>query len=67
MKTDLCFQKWHDEFRKFSLEHVRKCKNWDFDGILLFEDENVWSKNLEGSFVSWGISIRNLTNFDPST
>ena len=22
MKTDLCFQKWHEEFSKFSSEHV---------------------------------------------
>ena len=57
MKSDLCFQKWHDEFSKFSPEHVRKCKNWDFDGILLFKGENVWSKNLQGSYVSWGIDL----------
>ena len=42
-KTYLCFQKWHEEFSKFSLEHVRKCKNWDFDGILLSKEENVWA------------------------
>ena len=29
-KTDLHFQKWHEEFGKFSPEHVRKSKNWDF-------------------------------------
>ena len=42
-KTDLCFQKWHEEFSKFSPEHVRKSKNWDFDGILLSKAENVWA------------------------
>ena len=42
-KTDLCFQKWHEEFSKFSPEHVRKSKNWDFDGILLSKVENVWA------------------------
>ena len=41
-KTDLSFQKWHEEFSKFSPEHVRKSKNWNFDGILLFKVENVW-------------------------
>ena len=25
-KTDLCFQKWHEEFSKFSPEHVRNLK-----------------------------------------
>ena len=40
-KTDLCFQKSHDEFSKFSPEHVRKSKNWDFNGILLPKVENV--------------------------
>ena len=42
-KTDLCFQKWHEEFSKFSPEHVWKSKNWDFDGILLSKVENVWA------------------------
>ena len=37
----LCFQKCHEEFSKFSLEHVQKSKNWDFDGILLSKVENV--------------------------
>ena len=42
-KTDSCFQKWHEEFSKFSPEHVWKSKNWDFDGILLSKVENVWA------------------------
>ena len=42
-KTDLCFQKWHGEFGKFSPEQVRKSKNWDFDGTLLSKFENVWA------------------------
>ena len=52
-KTDLCFQKWHEEFSKFSPEHIRKSKNWDFDWILLSKVENLWAQNLEGSFVSY--------------
>ena len=42
-KTDLCFQKWHEEFGKFSPEHVRKSKNWDFYWVLLSKVENVWA------------------------
>ena len=26
-ETDLCFQKWHEEFSKFSTEHFRKSQN----------------------------------------
>ena len=52
-KTDLFFQKWPEEFSQFSPEHVWKSKNWDFDGILLSKVENLWSRNLKGSFVSW--------------
>ena len=52
-KTDLCFQKWHEEFSQFSPVHVWKSKNWEFDGILLSEVENLWAQNLQGSFVSW--------------
>ena len=31
-KTDLCFQKWHEEFSKFSSEHLKMLKlvfSWD--------------------------------------
>ena len=52
-KTDMWFQKWHQEFSKFSPEHVRKFKNWDFDGILLSKVENLLAQNLQGSFMSW--------------
>ena len=41
-KNDLCFQKWHKEFSKFSPEHVRKSENCDFYWFLLSEVENVW-------------------------
>ena len=40
-KNDFYFQKWHEEFDKFSPEHVRKSKNCDFDGVLLSKVENV--------------------------
>ena len=42
-KNDLCFQKWHEGFSKFSPEHVWESKNWDFDGILLSKVEYVWA------------------------
>ena len=42
-KTDMCFQKWHEEFSKFSPGHVRKSKNWDFYWAVLCKIENVWS------------------------
>ena len=47
------FLKSHEEFRKFSTEHVRKSKNWVFSWILLSKVENVWTWNLQGSYVSW--------------
>ena len=40
-KTDLCFQKWHEEFGKILPEHVRKSKNLDFYWVLLYKVENV--------------------------
>ena len=45
-KTDLCFQKWYEQFSKFSLEHIRKSENLDFDGILLFKVENTWGTDM---------------------
>ena len=42
-KNDLCFQKWHEKFSTFSPEHVRKSKNWNFDGVLLSKVGNVWA------------------------
>ena len=32
-KIDLRFEKRHEEWSKFSPEHVRKSKNWHFDGV----------------------------------
>ena len=56
-KTDLCFQKWHEEFCKFSPEHVQKSKNWDFYWVLLSKVESVWAWNLQGSCVSWELRV----------
>ena len=41
-KTELCLQKWHEEFGKFSSEHLKASKLepwWD----LLCKVENVWA------------------------
>ena len=42
-KTDLYFLKRHEEFGKFSPEHIRKSKNWVSYWALLYEIENVWA------------------------
>ena len=47
-KNYWCIQKWHEEFNKFLPEHVRKSENWDFDGVLLPEVENIWAWNYRG-------------------
>ena len=52
-KLTCAFKKQHEELSKMSPAHFRKSKHWDFDGILLSKEENVWTWNLRGSFVSW--------------
>ena len=52
-QTDLYFLKWHEESGKPSPEHIQKSKNWVFSWILLSKAENVWTWNLQGSYVSW--------------
>ena len=78
-KTDLLFQKWHEEFSKFSPEHIWRSKNWNFNGILLFKVENIWAENLhvmsmkndakleEELTCQFIIDMRHLTNFVLST
>ena len=36
----ICAFKNDEEFNKISPEDVRKSKNWNFDGVLLFKAEN---------------------------
>ena len=52
-QTDLYFLIWHEEFWKFSSEHVRKSKNWVLSWVLLSKVENLWAWNLHGSYMSW--------------
>ena len=61
-KADLCFQKWHEEFGRFSPEHVQKSKNLDFYWVLLSKVENVWTWNLQESYVSWQWKIMHNLN-----
>ena len=44
--TYLYFLKWHEEFGKFSPDHIWKSKNWVFSWVLLSKVENVWAWNL---------------------
>ena len=50
--TDLCFEKWHEEFGEFWL-NTQKSQNLHFNGLLLSKVYNVWAKTLQSSFVSW--------------
>ena len=52
-QIDLYLLKWHEEFGKFSSEHVRKSKNRVFYWVLLSKVENVCAWSLPGSYVSW--------------
>ena len=48
-KTDLRFGKSHEEFSKFSPEHLKTgTQNLDFYGVLLSQVENVWAWNSQG-------------------
>ena len=44
-QTYLYFLKGHEEFGKFSPEHVRKSKDLVFSWVLLSKVENVWAWN----------------------
>ena len=51
-KSDLLFEKWHEEFGKFSQEHSKVLKSglwWD----LFVQSRKCISLNLQRSYVSW--------------
>ena len=52
-KLTCAFKNETRNYSKFSPEHVWNSKNWKFDGIVLSKVENIWTENLQGSFVSW--------------
>ena len=81
-KIDLCFQKWHEEFTKFSPEHVkvsklgfwqdsfmqsRKCVSLKFTGELCVMTMMNNVKWEKELTCLFKIYMRNLTDFDPST
>ena len=60
-KTDLLLGKWHEEFGKFSPEHSKVSK------LELWWDPFAQSRKCMTLTFTWGIDMRNFTNFDPST
>ena len=80
-KTDLCFQKWHEEFGKFSPEHLKisklgpwwhpfvwswKCMSLKFTGKLFVMAMKNNAKIEEELTCQFKIYMRNLMNFDLS-
>ena len=81
-KTDFCFQEWHEEFEKFSPEHLKisklglwwdsfvqswKCMSLRFTGELrVMRMKN--GANIEEELTSqFKTNMNNLANFDSST
>ena len=79
-KTDLCFQKWHDEIDKMSPEHVRKSKNCNFYWIFLskvemyefkisrgvmYHDNKEWFKIWRGLDLSVQNRLEEINKFWP--
>ena len=81
-KIDLWFGKWHEEFGKFSPEHLKvsklglswhpfvqswKCMSLKFTGELCVITMKNDAKFEEELTCQFKIDMRNLTNFDPRT
>ena len=81
-KTDLCFQKWREQFRKFSPEHSkvaklglwrdpfaqsRTCMTLEFAEEICVMTMKNDTKIEEELTCCFKIDMRNFTNFDPST
>ena len=81
-KTDFCFQKWHEEFEKFSPEHLKvsklglwwdsfvqswKCMSLRFTGELCVMRMKNGAKIEEELTSQFKTDMSNLTNFDTST
>ena len=81
-KTDLSFQKWLEEFERFSSEQLkvsklglwldfftqsRKCMSLKFTGELFVMTMKNDAKLEEELTCRFTIDMKNLTNFDPST
>ena len=80
-KTDFCFQKWHEEFGKFSPEHLKVSKlgfwwdpliqSWQSMSLKFTEELSVMTMKNDAKFeeeLTCHFKIdRNLTNFDSNT
>ena len=81
-KTDLCFQKWHEEFEKFSAEHLKvsklelwwdsfvqswKCIRLRFTAELCVMRMRNGGRTEEEFTLQFKTDINNLTDFDSST
>ena len=82
MKTDFCFQKWHEEFSKFSSEHVQKSKDWDYCWVVLskvemyelkiyrgvmYHDNEKWCKIWKGIDLSFQNWLKKFDKFWPES
>ena len=65
-KADYCFQKWHEEFGKFSPEHseVSKLQFTEELCVMAMKNDAQLEKELTCQFK---IDMNNLTDFDTST
>ena len=65
-KADYCFQKWHEEFGKFSSEHseVSKLQFTEELCVMTMKNDAQLEKELTCQFK---IDMKNLTDFDTST
>ena len=81
-KTESCFQKWHEEFEKFSREHLKvsklglwwdyfvqswKCMSLRFTGDLYVMTMKNGAKIEEALTSQFKVDMDNFTNFDSST
>ena len=82
LSTDLWFGKWHDEYGKFSLGHLKVSKlgfrcysliqSWKSMSLKSTEELSVMTMKNDAKFweeltCHFKVDSRNLTNFDPST
>ena len=51
LKTDLCFQIWHEEFGDFSHNHSKVWKMF-FNGLLMSKVHKVWATKIQISYLS---------------
>ena len=82
LSTDLWFGKWHEEYGKFSPEHLKVSKlgfwwdpliqSWKSMSLKFTEELSVMTMKNDAKFEEeltchFKIDMRNLMNFDPST